>query len=110
MKLRSTQRLTNDDGAVIMGNGRLNILESIERTGSINQTAKELKMAYKTVWSKIKTTEQNFGKSVVMTDKIEGTKLTPEGRDLIERFRELKSRCQDADDLIFEKIFPARPR
>jgi molybdate transport system regulatory protein len=105
MKLRSSQFLIADDGGIIMGSGRLAILESVDRTRSINQTAKELKMSYKSVWSKIKSTEKNFGKPVVLADKITGTKLTDEGRALIERYRELKDRCIRADDAVFEDIF-----
>ena len=68
MKLRSSQLLLNNNGEIILGTGRLKILESINRTGSINKTAKALKMSYKTVWSKIKSTEKNFGKPVVLAE------------------------------------------
>ncbi len=105
MKLKSNQLLTNDDGGIIMGTGRMEILSSIIRTGSINQTAKEMKMSYKTVWSKIKSTEKNLGKSIVHADKKTGTILTQEGRNLLEKYKQLKSRCIQADDAIFEDIF-----
>jgi molybdate transport system regulatory protein len=65
-------------------------------------------MSYKSVWSKIKSTEKNFGKPVVLADKITGTKLTDEGRALLERYRELKDRCIRADDTVFEDIFFGR--
>lgn len=106
MKLKSSQFLVADGGGIIMGAGRLAILESIDRTQSINQTSKELKMSYKSVWSKIKSTELNFGKPVVLADKIKGTKLTDDGRALLEKYRELKDRCIQADDIIFDDIFP----
>ncbi len=105
MKLRSSQLLVSDDGGIIMGNGRMKILASIDRTGSINQTSKELKMSYKAVWSKIKTTEENFGRPVVNADRKTGTHLTPEGRELLEKYRKLKDTCIKADDAAFEKIF-----
>ena len=105
MKLRSSQLLINDDGGIIMGKGRMEILDSIDRTGSINQTSKEMKMSYKAVWSKIKSTEKNFGKPVVHADKKTGTKLTENGRKLLEKYRQLKKRCIKADDTIFEDIF-----
>ena len=108
MKLKSSQFLVADDGGIIMGMGRMTILESIDRTHSINRTAKELKMSYKSVWSKIKSTELNFGKPVVLADKIKGTKLTDDGRALLEKYRELKDRCIRADDIIFEDIFSDR--
>ncbi len=105
MKLRSNQLVINDDGGIIMGSGRMAILESIDSTGSINQTSKLLKMSYKTVWSKIKSTEKNFGKPVVLADKQTGTKLTKDGKDLLEKYRQLKRQCIQADDIIFENIF-----
>jgi molybdate transport system regulatory protein len=105
MKFRSNQMVTSDDGNIIMGNGRMQILDSLERTGSINQTSKEMKMSYKTVWSKIKSTEKNFGKSIVHADRKTGTRLTDEGRDLLEKYRQLKKRCMQADDTIFDDIF-----
>ncbi len=105
MKLRSSQILLNDNQGIIMGNGRLKILESVDRTGSINKTSKEMKMSYKAVWSKIKSTEKNFGKPVVLSDKKTGTSLTKEGRNLLEKYRELKKRCLKADDTIFGDIF-----
>ena len=108
MKLRSNQLLLNNDGDIIMGTGRMTILESIDLTGSINKTSKLLKMSYKTVWSKIKSTEKNFGKPIVLADKKKGTKLTEDGRNLLEKYRQLKQACIEADDIIFENIFSDR--
>ena len=88
-----------------MGNGRLAILESIDRTGSINQTARELSMSYKSVWSKIKSTESHFGKPVVLSDRKSGTCLTLEGRQLLLQFKNLKKQCITVDDRIFKNIF-----
>lgn len=108
MKLRTSQLLLNDDGKIIMGSGRLAIFESLQHTGSINQTARELNMAYKTVWSKIKSTEKNWGRSVVDTDRKTGTRLTRDGKDLLEKYRQLKQDCIHADDCIFQSIFQLR--
>ena len=105
MKLRSRQLLLNNNGDIIMGTGRMRILESIDRTGSINKTAKALKMSYKTVWSKIKSTEKNFGKHVVLADKQKGTTLTQDGRRLLKKYKQLKQLCIIADDMIFDDIF-----
>jgi molybdate transport system regulatory protein len=71
----------------LLETGGMQILASINQTGSINKTAKEMKMSYKTVWSKIQTTEKNFGRSVVHADRKTGTNLTLEGKNLLEKFR-----------------------
>ncbi len=105
MKIRSNHLLVSDDGDIIMGNGRMAILESIDQTGSINQTSKKMKMAYKTVWSKIKSTEKNFGQSVVLANRKTGTVLTDEGRKLLKKYKHLKKCCIQADDKIFDDIF-----
>ncbi len=105
MKLKSSQMLLNDDNEIVMGAGRMKILESINKTGSINKTAKVLKMSYKTVWSKIKSTEKNFGKSVVLADKKTGTTLTEDGHHLLKKYKRLKQLCIKADDQIFKNVF-----
>ncbi len=105
MKLKSMQLLVSEDGGIIMGKGRMDILYSIDRTGSINKTAKEMNMSYKSVWSKIKSTEKNFGKPVVHADRVKGSSLTAEGRHLLEAYHRLNRQCMAADDAIFEEIF-----
>ena len=67
---------------------------------------KEMKMSYKSVWSKIKSTEKHFGKAVVHADRVTGTTLTQAGRQLLERYQELNRQCVAADDAIFEALFP----
>ncbi|MCG8564885.1 MAG: LysR family transcriptional regulator [Desulfobacterales bacterium] len=110
MKLKSIQLLVGDDGGIIMGKGRMEILKSIDRTGSINKTSKELGMSYKSVWSKIKSTETNYGQPVVHATKTEGTRLTRAGRRLLDQYKSLNQRCIESDDRHFEAIFtPEKP-
>lgn len=105
LALRSSYWIVDQNGNIVFGKGRMEILESIEQTGSINQTAKNLKMSYKTVWSKIKSTERHLQASVVHADRREGTHLTPAGRLLVKRYRRLREACIAADDRMFESIF-----
>ena len=69
LKLRSSQWVVDEDNHIIIGEGRAEILKNIEKTGSINQTAKLMKMSYKAVWSKIKATEKHLGTRIVHTDR-----------------------------------------
>ena len=105
LELRSSHWIVDQDNNIIFGRGRMEILESISRTGSINQTAKALKMSYKTVWSKIKSTEKHLRASVVHSDRKDGTRLTAAGRDLVAMFRQLRRQCLAADDAVFARIF-----
>ena len=105
LELRSSHWIVDQDNNIVFGKGRMEILESIRQTGSINQTARVMKMSYKTVWSKIKSTEKHLKVNVVHSDKKTGTHLTPEGRQLVKMFARLRDRCLSADDRIFEAVF-----
>ena len=104
-KLLSKQWVVDENNNIIIGEGRKEILETIERTGSLNQTAKVMKMSYKGVWSKIKTTEGYLNSRIVDTDRKLGSKLTEEGKELLRKYNKLKKQCLDADDKIFNDIF-----
>jgi len=108
LQIRSSHWIVDDQGNIVFGKGRLEILESIKKTGSINQTAKAMKMSYKTVWSKIKSTEKHLKNKIVHTDRKSGTRLTRAGRKLVTEFRMLDHRCIQSDDQIFEQIFGLR--
>jgi len=95
----------DEDDHIIMGEGRQEILETIERTGSLNQTAKVMKMSYKAVWGKVKATEKALNMTIVETDRKLGSHLTKEGKELLEKYTRLKKECLKADDEIFNAIF-----
>src|SRR4030043_995137 len=105
LRLRSRQWIVDDKGDIIIGEGRAEILQTIQSTGSINQTAKVMRMSYKGVWSKIKVTEDYLKVKLVETDKKRGSELTREGKELLEKYNQLKERCLKADDKIFKEIF-----
>ena len=105
LKLRSSQWIVDEHNNIIIGEGRAEILKNIEQTGSINQTAKVMKMSYKAVWSKIKATEKHLDTRIVHTDRKEGSRLSKEGKELLENYRRLKEECMSIDDRIFDGIF-----
>jgi molybdate transport system regulatory protein len=105
LKLKSSQWIVDEDDNAIIGKGRMEILDNIEKTGSINQTAKMMKMSYKAVWSKIKATEKHLDTVIVHADRKEGSRLSKEGKELLEKYRLLKKECLSADDKLFQRIF-----
>jgi molybdate transport system regulatory protein len=92
-------------GRIVMAEGRMAILENIEAAGSINQAAKNMKMSYKGVWSKIKSTEKHLNMKIVIADRQAGTRLTAEGKALLENYKRLKAECRKRDDQVFSRIF-----
>jgi molybdate transport system regulatory protein len=105
LQLKSSQWVVDENNNIIIGEGRAKILEHIDQTGSMNQTAKLMKMSYKAVWSKIKTTEKHMNACIVHTDRKEGSRLSQTGKDLLAKYKLLKAQCMSADDKIFSGIF-----
>jgi len=107
-KLKSSHWIVDENDRIIIGEGRMKILEHVENTGSINQAAKIMKMSYKAVWSKIKYTEKHLNAKIIHSDKKTGSRLTREGKALLEKYRLLKKECMGADDMIFNGIFKSK--
>ena len=105
LNLRSSYWIVDEDGDIIIGKGRAEILANIEKTGSINQAAKVMRMSYKGVWSKIKATEKHLNRKIVHADRKEGTRLTRYGKELLKKYKLLEEKCLQSDDKIFSKIF-----
>ena len=105
LKLKSSQWIVDENNNIIIGEGRAKILDNIEKTGSMNQAAKLMKMSYKAVWSKIKATEKHMNACIVHTDRKEGSRLSKDGKQLLEKYKCLKEKCMSADDKIFGGIF-----
>jgi molybdate transport system regulatory protein len=104
-KLLSKQWIVDENNNIIIGEGRSEILELVESTGSLNQVAKLLKMSYKAVWGKIKATERAMNVTIVDTDRKLGSHLTKEGKELLAKYNRLKKECLAEDDKIFKSIF-----
>jgi molybdate transport system regulatory protein len=105
LRLKSRHWVVDEKGNIIIGEGRQKIFENIEKTGSINRTAKLMKMSYKGVWSKIKATESSMNARLVQTNKKQGSQLTKEGKELLKKYASLKANCLMEDDKIFKGIF-----
>ena len=88
--------IEDDNGETFFGAGQLKILETIDETGSISAAAKQMSMGYRSMWGKLKKIEAHLGMKVLIRKK-GGSKggsssLTPEARDLVDRFRQFKQR------------------
>ncbi len=104
--IRSKVWIEDDDGKVVFGLGRMRILESIQRHGSINAAAKELKMGYRAIWGRIKASEQRLGKPLLVRNiggsSGGGSTLTPFAEALMEKFRTLHRSVEIESDALFE--------
>ncbi len=104
LRVRSKIWLENEQGQLVIGTGRLKILQAIRDVGSMNKAAGKLKQPFRAVWGKIKATEERCGFKLVESTS-GGSKLTPEGLDLLEQYTRLRNRCEKFTDQQFRDLF-----
>ncbi|MDD3596007.1 TOBE domain-containing protein [Sulfuricurvum sp.] len=92
MKIDGRFWLTKD-GQSFLGTGRIELLERIDKIGSIHAAAKEMKMSYKAAWERINgmnaLSDQPLIERTTGGRGGGGTKLTPYARELIATFHRL---------------------
>ncbi len=91
----------------MFGLGRLKILDAVDRLGSIQGAAKELKMSYRAIWGRIKATEERLNRPLLIRNiggrTGGGSQLTPFALDLLIHFRHLHHRIITLSDSEFKK-------
>lgn len=83
------------DAQLAIGPGRIELLEGVQRTGSLAQAARDMKMSYRRAWLLM----QNLNSALAGPASIAakggqrggGATLTPLGRDLIRAYRRFEA-------------------
>lgn len=98
---------------IAIGPGKADLLEAIQKTGSITAAGREMKMSYKRAWYLLDSMNRCFSAPVVEATKGGkvggGARLTPTGADLLRLYRRLEKRCttHSAKDLAaLRKLMP----
>jgi molybdate transport system regulatory protein len=93
----------------VFGDGPLDILHRVEKTGSLRQAAEEINMSYSQAWNLIKDLEKRLGfdllKRKVGGESGGGSKLTEPARDLMMKFEIFRHKAQDSLNLLYKEIF-----
>ena len=92
-QVKSRIWITTESGTYL-GEGRIALLEEIERQGSISKAAKEMGMSYKKAW-RLVDSMNGIGTEVLVKRTTGGkggggTELSDAGRKAIEFFKELR--------------------
>lgn len=78
-----------------IGEGKIALLEAIDRCGSISQAARDLGMSYRRAWLLLRSLNVSFDTLVVTTrgggSDGGGASVTKFGRELIQAFRDVES-------------------
>jgi molybdate transport system regulatory protein len=107
--IRSKIWVQNLEGRPVLGQGRIQILSEVERTGSLNAAAKALGMSYRGAWCRIRRTEERLGRALLERStggaSGGGSRLTPYALLLVARFRDLQKSVEREADRLFADIF-----
>ena len=81
------------EGKVVFSDWRAELLQAIQETGSLSGAAAQMEVPYRTAWYKLKEIEGQLGMRLVDTHSGGsdggGSSLTPEGQDILRRFRRI---------------------
>lgn len=90
--------LSDKEGKGIMGDGKWQILEKIEETGSLMAATEALGITYRRTWGDLKKIEEGLG--FCLLEKTRGGKeggqtvLTEKGKKLVRAFRSFHERIE----------------
>jgi len=96
-------------GRPVLGPGRLELLQYIDKQGSISRAARLLKMTYRKAWGQIKAMEEQLDLALVEKQAGGpgggGARLTPEARELLSKYFRLAQGIEEEVDRRFREIF-----
>ena len=107
--------------AIAIGPGKADLLETIDRTGSISAAAREMGMSYRRAWMLVDTMNRAFRGPLVSAGAGGraggGARLSPLGRGVLARYRAMEAKAARSvarDFAAFERLLiradrPGRP-
>ena len=95
-------------GTIVLGPGKVDLLEAIAETGELRRAARRLAMSYMRAWTLIQTMNDAFGRPLVSTERggaAHGTaRLTPLGRRALALYREMERKSTTASRPAFRRL------
>ncbi|MEZ5810520.1 MAG: LysR family transcriptional regulator [Rhizobiaceae bacterium] len=92
----------------MIGPGKAELLERIDRTGSIAAAGREMRMSYKRAWQLVETMNAMFRDHVVERTRGGarggGARLTPAGRAVLHEYRALEAEARGAAERHIERL------
>jgi molybdate transport system regulatory protein len=96
---------------VALGPGKVELLELVQRTGSITKAAKQLGMSYMRAWTLIQTMNDCFKQPLVLAVRGGskgggGASLTGTGRHVLELYQTMNTRCIVSVQPLWKRLRP----
>lgn len=98
--VRPRIRIVSEDGTIVLGPGKADLLAAIARTGSIRAAAGELDMSYMRAWTLVRTMNGVFRSPLV--EKVRGgseqggARLTPRGEEVLAIYERMEKEAKTA--------------
>lgn len=98
--VRPRIRIVSDDGTIVLGPGKADLLAAIARTGSIRAAAGELDMSYMRAWTLVRIMNGVFRSPLV--EKVRGgsekggARLTERGARVLELYEQMAKEAEKA--------------
>ncbi len=96
-------------GVKVFGDGPLDILVRVQRTGSLKGAAAEIGMSYSQAWRLLDTMEKNLGFPLLNRqaggERGGGSVLTEEGRELVRCFGDFRRELTELQEKLFNRYF-----
>jgi molybdate transport system regulatory protein len=90
------------------GPGKAELLEHIERTGSISEAARAMGMSYMRAWTLVKSLDRGFAEPLVSKSRGGSTRggatVTKTGRRVLSLYREMETASQAAIQAASKKL------
>lgn len=101
-------------GQKVFGDGPCDILQRVERSGSLRQAAVEMNMSYSQAWRLVRSLEKGLGYNLLIKqaggEGGGGSLLTAEARDLLQRYLSFRKSAGEALLLLFSRHFNVPPQ
>lgn len=86
---------------IAFGPGKADLLEALEKTGSITKAAAQMGMSYMRAWTLIRTMNRSFREPLATASRGGtrgggGAHLTPTGRQVLACYRQMDNQCLKA--------------
>ncbi|MEL7563618.1 MAG: LysR family transcriptional regulator [Dehalobacterium sp.] len=93
----------------VFGEGPCHLLKGIEETGSLNTSARSMKMSYSQAYKLIKNIEKRLGFPLIMSQAGGqgggGSQLTAEAKELMAKYIAFEKACSEYINSAYKKHF-----
>ena len=107
IKLQTRLRVVRNR-EIALGPGKIELLDWLEKTGSIGEAAKAMKMSYMRAWSLIRTMNGCFKEPLVAAARGGksggGAELTPKGREVLSLYQKMERDAAKACAASWKKL------